>query len=262
MKKINILILFIFLALSSFSQTTATNFNGNDCSGNNHDLFEELNNGKVIVIDWVMPCSSCLGPSKTAYNIVQSYASSNPGKVLMYVCDDYANTSCTSLGSWLDNNGMPNTIRFSTNLIKMSDYGADGMPKIIVIGGINHSVYFNEINTEAGNVSKLQAGIKAAMAAASINEKPFLFTSSFNISPNPANGNTTLSITLSTPDKLSIEIFNSLGEKIKTVIKNENLSQGINDFDISTHNIPNGIYFIKVYELSGTKIIKLAVSNG
>ena len=43
-----------------FAQTTATDFTANDCGGTSHTLFTELNAGNVIVITWVMPCSSCI----------------------------------------------------------------------------------------------------------------------------------------------------------------------------------------------------------
>lgn len=261
MKKLNLLLFCIFPAISGFSQTTATNFNSNDCAGNNYDLFAELNSGKVIVIDWVMPCSSCVGPSKTAYNIVQSYATSNPGKVFMYICDDYANTNCTSLGSWVDQNGMPNTTRFSNSIIKESDYGSSGMPKIVIMGGINHKIFFNEINTAAGDVAKLQAAINSALTAADINEKPFLNFSTVNINPNPAIHNSSVSLTLINSVDVTIELFNSLGQKIMTILDNEKLSQGENIIDFSTQNIANGIYFVKVSDDSGSKAIRLAVSN-
>lgn len=260
MKKIFSFLSFVLITFSSFSQTTATNFNCNDCSGINHDLFAELNDGKVIVIDWVMPCSSCVGPSKTAYNIVQSYASSNPGKVMMYIADDYANNSCTQLSSWVDQNSMPNTTRFSNSIIKMTDYGSNGMPKIIIVGGINHTVFYNEINTEAGNVAKLQAGINAALTAASISKNP-LSDVSISISPNPAITNANVFLTLKNSVEVTVEVFNSVGQKVMTVINNELLAQGKNEIEISTEDISEGLYLVKVTEPFGTKTIRLVVSH-
>ncbi len=260
MKKIISLFSFVLIACSGFSQTTATNFNCNDCSGNNHDLFAELNSGKVIVLDWVMPCSSCLLPSKTAYNIVQSYAATNPGKVFMYIADDYANNSCTQLNGWVDQYSMPNTTRFSNSVIDMSKYGSSGMPKIVIMGGINHTIFFNEINTAAGDVTKIQVAINAALTAASISKNPESDVA-ISINPNPAIINANVSLTLKNSVEVTIEVFNSLGQKVMTVINNELLAQGKNDIEISTSDISEGLYLVKVTEPFGTKTLRLAVSH-
>lgn len=261
MTRLFFFIILLFSSLFSFSQITATNFNCNDCSGNNHDFFAELNSGKVIILDWVMPCSSCLIPSKTAYNIVQSYAGTNPNKVFMYVCDDYANTNCASLSSWVDNNGMPKTTKFSNSSIKMSDYGSDGMPKIIVVGGKDHTVYYDELNSDAANITKLQAAINTAIAATTKVKLISQMVSSVTINPNPSNINSTLSVNLKNACEVTIELYNSLGQKVLIVIDNEKLSQGANDINVGTENLETGIYQIKVITESGFKIIKLAVAR-
>ena len=101
-------LLVLFVANVSFAQTTATDFTTNDCNGVSHNLFNELDNGDVIVIAWVMPCSPCATYSLPAYSAVQSFASSHPGRVHFYMADDYANTSCTSLSSCGNNYNMTN----------------------------------------------------------------------------------------------------------------------------------------------------------
>lgn len=66
---------------------TAVDFTVNDCAGTSHHLFGELDAGKVVVIAFVDPCASCIAPSGTALGIVQSFASSYPGRVLYYLSD-------------------------------------------------------------------------------------------------------------------------------------------------------------------------------
>src|SRR5262245_353846 len=135
MKKSILLIAVLFLSVISFAQT-ATNFTCNDCSGNSHDLFSELDAGKVIVLCWVMPCGTCTSPALTSYNVVQSFQASYPNQVYFYLIDDYANTTCTSLNSWGTSIGAPpssSSLRFSNAAIDMTNYGATGMPKIVVV---------------------------------------------------------------------------------------------------------------------------------
>ena len=249
-----------FVGLSIFvqAQTTATNFTCNDCAGNPHDLFTELNAGKVIVIDWVMPCGACVAPSVTAYNIVQSYATSNPGQVFMYIVDDYANTNCASINSFATTYNMPNTTKFVNASISMSNYGAAGMPKIIVVGGgTSHTVYYNQ--NGAGNATALQAAIDAALLASSVQDFNATINTNF-LSPNPAKNSSVISFSLSTGSNTQLEIYNQLGEKTKTVFSG-NLQQGEHQFDISTAELPNGIYFLKLTAGTATKTLKLVVAH-
>src|SRR5688572_3528741 len=105
MKKLLLSLSLIITAITLNAQT-APNFTAMDCLGNNHDLYTELNSGKIIVITWVMPCGSCVNGAQFAQGAVQSFSASNPNTVYHYVADDYANTSCGSLGSWCTSIGV------------------------------------------------------------------------------------------------------------------------------------------------------------
>src|SRR6187455_3648496 len=161
MKKV-LTFLVMLIGLGSLQAQTATNFTCNDCSGVSHDLFTELDAGKVIVLIWVMPCGACSGPSATCYNTVDAYQASNPGRVFLYMADDVANSSCASINNWANGNGAPQnaySLRFSNADIDMSDYGSAGMPKIVVLGGTSHTVFYNVNN--AVNATALQSAIDA-----------------------------------------------------------------------------------------------------
>ena len=74
-KKILNSLILLFVANISFAQTTATDFTTSDCSGDSYNLFNELDDGNVIVIAWVMPCGPCATYTIPAYSAVQSFAS-------------------------------------------------------------------------------------------------------------------------------------------------------------------------------------------
>ena len=137
------------------SAQTATNFNCNDCSNVPHELFAELDAGKVIVL--------------------------------------VANTSCTSLNSWKNSTGLTNAVTFSDAAINMGDYGSAGMPKIVVLGGGGHTVFYNVNNTV--NITDLQDGIDAALLATGIQEQSEL-ASSLNVYPDPIVDNAQIKFTL------------------------------------------------------------------
>lgn len=258
MKKI-LLSAFTTLALQAgFCQTTATNFTCNDCTGANHDLFTELNAGKVIVLDWVMPCASCIAPSVSAYNIVQGFQTSHPGRVFLYTCDDLGTTACSTIDSWCNTNNMPNSTRFSNSAIKMTDYGTSGMPKIVVLGGTSHTVYYNANNSI--NTTTFTAAINSALnATTGISEINNSF-SSLNLYPNPADNKTVISYSNENAGNVKIELFNLVGEKLFTAFSGVQNS-GDQTVSVDTQKLSNGIYFIKLSAGNTEKTIKLSVAH-
>ncbi|MCW3076554.1 MAG: hypothetical protein JWO32_1163 [Bacteroidetes bacterium] len=259
MKKLLFLFIISVFTTAVVSQT-AVNFNANDCSSANHDLFSELNSGKVIVIAWVMPCANCISGALAGYTSVQNYAGSNPGQVKFYLADDVANTSCATLQSWANTNGMTNCDAvFSNTAVNMSAYGAAGMPKLIVVGGSNHAVYYNVNGSGAITSSDIQSAINSALSdvAAGIKEHSE-FISAANIYPNPSNTSVNFSLNLIKRANVKIHIQNQLGQKISEVY-NGSLQQGENMFNINTTAFNNGTYFINCTVEESSKILKLVI---
>jgi len=139
---------------------TAVDFTTNDCNGVQHHLFSELDAKTIVVMAWVMPCGTCVADPLATLSIVQSYNSSHPEQVVFYLVDDYANTSCSGLDAWAVFYGLGGATKFSDPAISMSDYGVDGMPKIVVLGGEDHRVYFNKNSSIDG----VQDAINQALA--------------------------------------------------------------------------------------------------
>lgn len=247
------------LIIGQFSQAqTAVNFTCADCTSNNHDLFAELNAGKIIVIAWVMPCATCIAPALEAYTEVQNF----PGEAYFYLADDVANTNCSTLSSWANTNGMTacNAV-FSDVLVNMSGYGEAGMPKVIVVGGASHTVYYNQ-NGGAITSSGINSAISLAIAdkAAGVYENKNSSFTSLNVFPNPAGTSFTLYLNLSKRSEVKIEIQNVLGEKITDVF-NGILPQGENSLKINTSGLSCGNYFINCNDGSVSGKTKLIVLN-
>lgn len=245
-------------AAFSMSAQTATNFTANDCAGNTHDLFTELNAGKVIVIAWVMPCAGCTAATQTANLVVQNYAVSNPGQVIMYVVDDYGNTQCNSLNNWVNTNSIVDVTIFSDSSIDMTAYGGVGMPKIVVLGGgFGHGVYFNENNNAAEDSLGIANAIDSALADVTGIILPVVPALN-SVFPNPSDLSSTLLISAAQPVAATIDIVNELGQVVKPVF-NGNLVQGENRFLIPTADLPAGTYFIRVKDAENTALHPLSV---
>lgn len=245
---------------AGFSQGTAVNFSCDDCHGVSHDLFTELNAGKVVVIAWVMPCGGCINGALAAHSAVQNYASSHPGEVLFYLVDDYGNTSCSSLGGWAENNGMTEFTPFSNAVISMSDYGTDGMPKVVVLGGSNHTVFYNE-NNQAIDAVNISNAIALALAAASLEEnstadEPVLY-------PNPGNAECSIhteALGMKGKPEISIVLKNAAGKEVLPVFHGKlNPSQETIQFD--TAQLANGNYFLHCSAEGISKVVKVVIAH-
>ncbi|MDO9510691.1 MAG: T9SS type A sorting domain-containing protein [Bacteroidales bacterium] len=250
MKKLILTLLAFSLISLTYSQQTATNFTCNDCNGTSHDLFTELDSGKVIVLCWVMPCGSCVNPSNIAYNLVTSYQSTNPGQVLFYMVDDYANTSCNALNNWGNLYGIPASsfsLRFSNSTINMLDYGSEGMPKTVIVAGPSHGVFYNMNNTN--NPALMERAIDSALQT--INQTGIGSNLSFpyRIYPNPAHDRFMISFHSNHSDYTSIKLINMMGITVKDV--DVRYINGDNNLSISCDNIPRGTYFINMITKDG-----------
>lgn len=239
-------ILFLLLVTLNGSAQTATNFTCNDCSGTSHDLFSELDAGKVIVLAWVMPCGACAGPATTAYNTVQGFQASHPNRVFLYLVDDYANTTCSALNSWANGLGiLQNTwsLRFSNPAIDMLDYGSTGMPKIVVVGGTGHNVFYNVNNTV--NQTALQNAINTALSSTGIEEPQKELQGSMY--PNPASSNLHVKFTSKSQGKITIDLIDLSGKKTATLFDGFRQA-GTNELSFNIHDYPEGSYLLKITE--------------
>lgn len=257
MKKQILAITLSLASLAGFAQT-AVNFTCNDCASTSHDLFTELDAGKVIVLCWVMPCATCVGPSLTTHNVVNSYQVSYPNTVYMYLCDDYADHSCSTINNWKNNNNLTNAITFSNASISMMDYGSNGMPKIVVVGGPNHTVFYNVNNTV--NATNLQNAINAALSAATGINQPTGISTSLNIFPNPAANEAEIKFSLEKSSNVTVELFNLEGQLVQTVFAGK-LSAGENKLQVDVSGYDQGMYLVKFIEGDRNRFMNLVISR-
>ena len=259
MKK-NILnyLLVLFAVNVSFAQTTATDFTDNDCNGVPHHLFNELDNGNVVVIAWVMPCVPCATYSLPAYSAVQSFSSSHPGQVHFYMADDYANTACATLMNWGNNYNMPNSTFFSSSAVNMNGYGTAGMPKVVVLGGLDHHIYFNE-NENKINLSDVQIAIDSALNNFVSSTTELESNFKLNIFPNPTKEKLTINYHLNKNEEITFEIVDLLGKKVKSfMIFN---SSGNNTIDLDISELPFSNYVLQFHTSEVTESLKFTISK-
>ena len=289
-----LLITILSLLTLGFTFGQATDFTTNDCNGVTHNLFDSLDAGNVIVIAWVMPCSPCATYSMPAYSAVQSFSSSHPGRVHFYMADDYANTSCSSLSSWGNNYNMPNSTFFSTSAINMNGYGVAGMPKVVVLGGTSHTIYFNQ-NDSHINFQVVKTAIDSALANYLVQttwnclnggcidpgDGSGMYTDSLtcvtncitndinnlthndiiSVFPNPTNDFLNISYKIVHDENIKFEIIDLLGETVLSFNDNLLNTIGENKKTLDIRNLNSGIYFLHLSSPSNSETLKFVVSH-
>jgi hypothetical protein len=85
-----------------------------------------------------------------------------------------------------------------------------------------------------------------------------IFNSTFEVSPNPFNKNTTIRYTVSIPGRVAIKLYNANGRLVETLV-NDNLNAGNYSTDFSTETLAKGIYFVKYESNANKSELKLIV---
>lgn len=222
------------------AQTTATDFTANDCSGVSHHLFAELESGKVIVAAFVMPCVGCIYPAQATQAVVESYSASHPGRVVMYLADDDATTSCAILNSWRNANDIHLMPTFSDSGFIQDYYGPPGMPKIVVLAGADHRIY--DMQNDMVNTDQLKARIDAALGISTGLSVPAAVKSGFTLYPNPAAGDVTLTYIASRQGVAVMHITDARGRRVRTT--DYKLKSGSNNLTIKTSGMVPGVYSV------------------
>lgn len=107
-----------------------------------------------------------------------------------------------------------------------------------------NSVYF--ISTNLGWVVGANGTILRYGGPAGTGEAdPLPDVRDIRLYPNPASGQTTLSIEMANAQEADIELFDSQGRSIKTIFRGK-LQEGHNEFKLKTHGLAEGIYRCRV----------------
>ena len=258
MRKLLLSISFALIAAFNIQAQTATDFTSSDCNGVSHHLFDELNSGKVIIIVWVMPCGSCVGPSLTANALMESTKTAHPNLVSYYMFDDDGGTNCTSLNSWKNSNNISNAITFSDSKVKMTAYGSVGMPKVVILGGgASHTVFYNANNTVDANA--MQTALNQAMAATGIEQGTSTIQTA-SVTPNPASNGAQLKFTLSEKSEMVIDLYGMDGKLAKALFKGEK-EAGENNLPLEYTGLAAGTYLLRIQSGSKSQYMNVVITQ-
>lgn len=169
-------------SIGAQAQTTAVDFSADDCDGNSHQLFSELEAGDVVILELVMMgCQPCVTAAQSlTTNVLPNV--SDPTRVKLYSIGFSNSVTCAQMNNWKSTNGFTHTV-FAGMSNLTTYYGGMGMPTIAIVGGVNHGVYYSELGHSNGDNPAILAAIEAALSGVGMEETT---TTSVVIHPNPA----------------------------------------------------------------------------
>ncbi len=133
------------------------------------------------------------------------------------------------------------------NIVSTGPFNVAAGDSVIVAFALIGGEDLNELETGAANA---QIRYDAAFPTITAVNQAQSQSSSFDIYPNPAQGNVTFNINLATSDKVKISVYDVNGKLVKQV--HHKFTSGFNHVQVSTDDLPAGVYNC---ELTGNNLI-------
>lgn len=251
MKKILLLVAAVVFSFGLKAQcplNQAVDFTATDCHGNTIHLFDILDGGQSVLIDFFY--TTC-GPCQQATpKVVESYYSMGCNQNDVFYMEITPSDNDAACQTWVSRYGIeyPTIGKDGTGNSICNTYGINAYPTVILIKP-DRSIVINDlwpINNASSVVTALEAqGIQQHPCSGTGVEE--FESENFMVYPNPARDY----VTFSGENIQEVVVYNSLGQLIDNV-------KAEGDVAISTSNYNNGVYFARI---NGVKTVRFVVTR-
>ena len=237
MKRGIILLLMLNLGWGLWAQCPlheAVDFTVNDCSGNQIHLFDLLDNGQYVLIDFFYTtCSGCHQTALTMAEAYQAFGCNRHDVVFLEVDDGDSEQECID---WIHLHDVeyPTISGDAGGTVICSQYLINSFPTVILIAP-DRSIVIRDLwppdNLQVVVNALETYGIEQHECTDNVTDQATEIT----LFPTPASE----CVKLKGESLGTVAVYNVLGQKI-----NEFATESP-ELTISTHRYPNGVYFVK-----------------
>ncbi len=258
-----------FVANVGFSQTNLTeavDFTVTTVHGDEINLFDLLDNGQHVVIDFFFTtCPPCIASVPTVNDAYEKYGCNNGDVFFLSV--DSGDSDAQVLQYEEDHGGLIPSVSGNDgggNAV-VSAYGIGAFPTIILIAPdrsivsqdifpVTEANFHAAITTDAGLPSN-----EAACSLVGLNDLVNTGTAIIKSYPNPVSTSLNLEFSIATATSITVEVYNLVGQKVMT-IPAEQYAAGIHQLQLSTEELSNGTYTVNLVEPEGmVAVTKISV---
>lgn len=246
----------VFLSLAGFSQP-AFDWTKTDCSSTSHTLFSYLDNEEVVIMEFVMGCSSCTDAATYLLQTRDKYAVSNPGKVQVFYMDYWTGNDCAA-------DVIPAAAPYAFDAVfdhcqpELSAYMTGSpMPAVIIAAGSNHQVIYQQNSFMPADTLAMETAITNFFATISVEENTLV--DNVRLFPNPATGVVCLNFDNQKNGKFSASVYDLSGRKVKTLDLGD-LIIGTHKIRLNTDELSRGSYVLSLTSERGTLNLKLLLN--
>lgn len=249
---------FAMLAFLGFSQTTAMDFSGQDCNGNNVDLFADLDAGKAVMLIFYMPnCGSCPPAASKMQTMANNINTTHPGLVKAYSFPYQNSTPCSYSSSWVVNNNLPLFAPMDSGATQVAYYGGFGMPTVVLLGGDNRDVLFVTQDFNTSDTTTMRDLILNTFTAG-LNEQTTI--TDLSVYPNPTTDFINVGFNMNSGAEGYIELTDLSGKQVIGLSK-ESMEKGLVEKKINVSSLPAGNYMLQIHIDGSTVTQKVNVAH-
>lgn len=243
MKNIILLSFSLMLTFSATRAQTAMQLVGNDCNGNYHDLYADLDAGKAVLLHFFMTCPACPPPAQKIQAMANHILADHPGMITAYALGYTNSYSCATVANWVNTNGLSLYAPFDSGAAMVAYYGGFGMPTVVLLGGTDHRTMFVTQSFATSDTTIMRDSILALFNATGVGE---LSNGNllFNVYPTQASESITVNFELKEVSDIIIDVTDITGKQV-IVFSNEKQS-GIVKKQISVASLADGNYIARL----------------
>lgn len=235
------ILLTIVAVKNASAQTVAQNFNMTSCAGPSYELFDHLDQEKVVIIEFFMlNCSSCITAGNKLNPLYNTLNQQYPGRVEFWQMAYNNSYNCIDLTTWQGTHGY-NSVMFDSGAAQVAYYGGFGMPTIAVVAGSSHQVLFKRVGFQS-NDSTLIGSAARGFLNTTTGIQNVNGTSKISLYPNPAQSEVMVQL-LAEQKNVSFIVSDFSGKKMKfeapILISN-------NTYKLNTSEFPAGVYVLQM----------------